>query len=479
MAVIFLGFFITGIGTSFFHSFGIPYIDDNVPKNASPAVLGLVLGFRTLGPGLGAILGSVSLGLYVAPGRAPDLREGDDGWLGAWWLGFVVVGGLTALLSPVLALFPRRLAGEAGTEAATEAAQAAREDEPSTAREYVRHTLACAARLAKNKIYVFNILSGVTLLIGFVGFSTFIPKFFEYHFRQDASKSGFAGLGSSLATGLGVILSGQVIARYRFTARTLARWAVFIGVVAFITVTVIATIACPRLEVVDTTGLPCRTACSCTEAEFRPTCSMDGSALFLSPCHAGCTTSSLRTVGGEERTVYTGCSCVGPASNISLSPLEAALAAPEEQLALAGHCPGNCDTKFYLVIGIFATMSLLASTGRVGGTLISLRAVQPRDKSASLVILISLLSLFAFFPSPIIYGAMLDGACTVWGFSCGERTNCLIYNTDQMRQYMCGLTAGCIALSTLFDVGVWYHVGDLQIWEEEPVGKGDSQESKV
>ena len=26
MAVIFLGFFITGIGTSFFYSFGIPYI---------------------------------------------------------------------------------------------------------------------------------------------------------------------------------------------------------------------------------------------------------------------------------------------------------------------------------------------------------------------------------------------------------------------------------------------------------------------
>ena len=39
MVAIFSGFFITGVGTSFFYSFGIPYIDDNVSKNNSPLVL--------------------------------------------------------------------------------------------------------------------------------------------------------------------------------------------------------------------------------------------------------------------------------------------------------------------------------------------------------------------------------------------------------------------------------------------------------
>ena len=52
----------------------------------------------------------------ITTGRAPDLVEGDDGWLGAWWLGFVVVGGLTALVAPLLALFPQRLPGEEDTE---------------------------------------------------------------------------------------------------------------------------------------------------------------------------------------------------------------------------------------------------------------------------------------------------------------------------------------------------------------------------
>ena len=65
----------------------------------------LDLGFKVCGPQT-----------KTTTGRAPDLVEGDDGWLGAWWLGFVVVGGLTALVAPLLALFPQRLPGEEDTE---------------------------------------------------------------------------------------------------------------------------------------------------------------------------------------------------------------------------------------------------------------------------------------------------------------------------------------------------------------------------
>ena len=146
--------------------------------------------------------------------------------------------------------------------------------------------------------------------------------------------------------------------------------------------------------------------------------------------------------------------------------------------AVEGFCPGDCDDKFYLTILIFGALSLLGSTGRVGGTIVSLRAVQPRDKSASLVITISLLSLLAFFPSPIIFGALMDNACLIWGEKCGERTNCLLYDTDTMRHYMCGLTAACLALATLFDIGVYRseQVKRLQLWEEEEEGEKEGED---
>ena len=37
--IILFRYFITGIGSSFYYSFGIPYIDDNVSKQSSPLVL--------------------------------------------------------------------------------------------------------------------------------------------------------------------------------------------------------------------------------------------------------------------------------------------------------------------------------------------------------------------------------------------------------------------------------------------------------
>ena len=60
MALIFVGFFISGIGTSFFYSFGIPYIDDNVSKQNSPMALSFIMAGRVLGPALGYLLGSAA-----------------------------------------------------------------------------------------------------------------------------------------------------------------------------------------------------------------------------------------------------------------------------------------------------------------------------------------------------------------------------------------------------------------------------------
>ena len=74
MTTIFIGFFISGIGSSFFHSFGIPYMDDNMSKDTSPTYLGLIYGSRTLGPALGAILGNFCLQIYVYPGTGRFLE---------------------------------------------------------------------------------------------------------------------------------------------------------------------------------------------------------------------------------------------------------------------------------------------------------------------------------------------------------------------------------------------------------------------
>ena len=71
----------------------------------------MIYGSRTLGPAVGALLGNFCLQIYVSPGLEGGLTEGDEGWLGAWWLGFIIIGCSTLLIAPFLAFFPQRLPG--------------------------------------------------------------------------------------------------------------------------------------------------------------------------------------------------------------------------------------------------------------------------------------------------------------------------------------------------------------------------------
>ena len=220
------------------------------PLLQSPVVLGLVYAARTLGPGLGAVLGSLCLRVYAAPGLGGGLAEGEEGWLGAWWLGFVIVAAMTAATAPLLALFPQRLPSHGE---ATDAKYLGKYlvslyllstsismwistytvstnllwcvsffslfqekeviNREKTGREFIEETRQCTKRLFRNKVYMWNLCSAVVALLAFSGMGTFFPKYLEYHFRQTASNTGLSSLGNSVGTGTGIILSGLVISR--------------------------------------------------------------------------------------------------------------------------------------------------------------------------------------------------------------------------------------------------------------------------
>jgi len=454
MATIFIGIFLTGIGSAFFYSVGIPYIDDNVPKSGSPITLSLILAGRVLGPSLGFLLGSATLRFYVVPDKRPEgITEGDPGWLGAWWLGFLIVAAATAILAPFLSLFPELLPANGEI---TDARRLSKKEEPTTLKEYFTDLLECSKRLMANKVYVFNSLSAIFMLFGIIGFSTFIPKYFEFHFRQNASSSGgIGGMSKTLGSVIGLIISGIVIQKFKFTARTLSAWNVVVSCVTVLSFLGASFLACPKLEV-QTSG--CQ-ECNCQSSAFQPTCHLDSSTLFLSPCEAGCKDMGYTV---DNKTLYSNCSCI----NIPSSPLLSSSSSPVTE-AVKGFCPFDCDRIFYLTLALFTISILIGSTGRLGNQLISLRAIDPEDKSASMVLLMSALSLFVFFPSPIIFGKIMDRACLVWGSSCGETTNCLLYDTDMMRHNLMYFVSVCAALATVADVGVFVYCKDVVVFDDE------------
>jgi hypothetical protein len=48
---------------------------------------------RTIGPAFGYLLGSACLKLYADTNHVPNgLTDGSPNWVGAWWIGFIVIG---------------------------------------------------------------------------------------------------------------------------------------------------------------------------------------------------------------------------------------------------------------------------------------------------------------------------------------------------------------------------------------------------
>jgi len=494
---VFFGIGLTGIGNSVFYSFGIVYLDDNAGKSNSPFMMGLTFTFRLIGPTLGYMLGAKCLTTYVYPSVETDLTELDPRWMGAWWIGFPILATLLFTFSVPLMLFPERLPKE-GSDAHKES----EELRNLTKQESVKRANFKDAimRLITNKLYMWNFGSSVFFVFAFMGFGTFMPKYMQFQFRQTGSRSasvaGYIGTGSKA---FGLVVSGYLIGKFKFSARTLSGWNVFLGFLYISALVVFSLVGCGTSKLygdMDASGnyevdISCNSDCGCPISRPQPVCSKDGVTNFYSPCHAGCTQTINSTATEGRQKMYGDCSCVREATmayNTSLSrewieketlqdleypsidlidQTHRQFVGREVDEAVSGWCEvEGCDDKFKQFMLTVLILSLVASTGRVGNLLVALRCVEVRDKALSMAFQVVFMSLLAMLPSPIVYGAIIDQSCILWQKECDETTNCLLYNTDTLRNVIMLTTAGIASVGVLCDGVVWYYSKDLKIYED-------------
>ena len=143
----------------------MPYIDDNSPRQNSPLRISIALAARYVeafratwrrvhmfkdllktkpesrvcGPTLGTLLGAACLRVYVNLGEDPGFDEGHPSWVGAWWLGPLLLSAMTITVGPWLILFPGRLKVEKsdGEDMHND------DPEPDNIKEYVKGFLRC------------------------------------------------------------------------------------------------------------------------------------------------------------------------------------------------------------------------------------------------------------------------------------------------------------------------------------------------
>ncbi|EEB20468.1 conserved hypothetical protein [Pediculus humanus corporis] len=439
LSIFFISLLGVGMGQTAVYTLGIPYIDDNVATRESPLYFAITIGVRILGPAMGFILGSVCTRLYADLSVDPQITPNDPRWVGAWWLGLVLVATLLALSSLAMFSFPKRLKSFKGK--ITPRAFVRNDKNPS-----LKDFPKAVKRLLKNDILMFRTASSVLHILPIAGLYTFLPKYLESQFRLAAHAANMiSGVGGILVMGIGIIISGVFILRYKPNARFVAAWIAFTAVIYAIGMGILMLIGCPMDDFAGLdfqgAGQPdfhpvCNTTCNCDREKFSPICGIDGKTYF-SACHAGCRNATL--VDGMVVEVST---------------------------ASIGYCNLDCS-NFVPYILLFSMFVFIHSTSEVGSMLLILRCVDPRDKAMALGLIQFAIGLFGNVPCPIVYGAVVDYACLIWDKACGTQGACWLYDTNVFRTFYHGTTGAILLCAFFVDIVVWYKAGSINFVDDQ------------
>ncbi|KYM89935.1 Solute carrier organic anion transporter family member 3A1 [Atta colombica] len=483
LAIFFVSLLGVGMGQTAVYTLGIPYIDDNVASRESPLYFAITIGVRILGPALGFILGSVCTMVYADLSRNPQITPSDPRWVGAWWLGLVLISALLMIVSVGMFAFPPRLPTSRTPPRRSDSQKPSLRDKLNPRQREIESIYlasfcsklqdfpSAVKRLLKNDILMFRTASSVLHILPIAGLYTFLPKYLESQFRLPAHHANMiSGVGGILVMGLGIIISGVFILRAKPNARFVAAWIAFTAVVYAIGMGVLMFIGCPMDDFAGLVSHPdglssfeptCEATCDCDRNKFSPICGADGKTYF-SACHAGC--SNYTVADGKVASFYN-CQCIG---NVTISP-------EVINTASIGYCALECS-NFWVYMILFSVFVFIHSTSEVGSMLLILRCVDPRDKAMALGLIQFAIGLFGNVPCPIVYGAVVDSACLVWEYACGERGACWLYDSNVFRMFYHGTTGGILMLAFVVDIVVWYKAGSISFVEEQEGETGTAEE---
>uniref|UniRef100_A0A8D8QN49 Solute carrier organic anion transporter family member n=2 Tax=Cacopsylla melanoneura TaxID=428564 RepID=A0A8D8QN49_9HEMI len=489
--IIFVGELMWGIGAPLYGNLGMAYMDDNIKRSKTPLLMSFSFFIRMLGPVGGYALASWCLAKFISPDLTPTIDMKDPRWLGAWWLGWIIIGSIMTLFSFLVALFPKELPNSAvrkilsdqSKDEATKKQEREDKDQPSW--KDMRITF---QRLFKNKVLIYNTAASSFYVFGYYPYWTFMPKYIEIEYRVTASFAALiTGVVGLVFTALGIMLSGGVISMFKPRARSLAAFNICAGIITMFGLTSFIFLGCAENDAynlsVGRANMPglntCSKDCNCEFAQYAPVCSMDGThRTFISPCHAGCRSSTII----NDTEIYQNCSCVTNTNSQLPFFLSNHTSRPDAGRfnggsAKKGSCTIDCTTQFYMFLGVVCLLKFVGSSAKTTNVLLSVRSVEDRDKAVSMSFGMTVLSLAAFIPAPIVFGWIMDQTCILWGKTCSGQGSCWVYDAAQLRLLLVSSTVFLIALSNICDVAVWYHVKDIQIFDED-VGEDRKKKKK-
>uniref|UniRef100_A0A8C3AXU6 Solute carrier organic anion transporter family member n=1 Tax=Cyclopterus lumpus TaxID=8103 RepID=A0A8C3AXU6_CYCLU len=367
---VFLGNALRGIGETPVTPLGISYIDDFARAENSPFYIACLQTITLLGPMFGFLLGSYCAKLYVDIGyvniESVTITPKDARWVGAWWMGFMVSSVLLLLSSIPFWFLPRSLPNQEGDKGKPTPGRDTldgTEDVPNNNHnlkltDIAKGFVPSLKRLLGTPSYFLLLCGSILKFNSFIGLFTFKAKYMEQQFGQSASRANFL--------------------------------------------------------------IECNRDCSCSAEEWDPVCS-DSGITYISPCMAGCLSSS----GYGKNTVFNNCSCVS-----------ASFPAGSSRSVRLGQCPHamDCGRSFTSYMAVSVLSSFINSLGATPGYMVIIRCISPDLKSLALGIQALVTRTLGGLPAPVYFGALIDSTCLKWSIKkCGGRGACRIYDSNMYR----------------------------------------------
>ncbi|XP_036615082.1 solute carrier organic anion transporter family member 1B1-like [Trichosurus vulpecula] len=458
---IMIGNMLRGIGESPIGPLGITYIDNFAKEGHSTFYMGILHSFAMAGPITGFLLASFCAKLYVDIGSVDlstiTINPNDSRWVGAWWLGFLIVGTLDIVSGIPFFFFPKNL-----KKARRKSTGPTPLDGPSTNEnrsqklncknsEQTKKTSSLAGFfyslkcIITNRLYVLFLISSLLTVSSFIGSITYIPKFLELEYGMSMSKSNFfLGTTTMPVVAISVFLGGYISKKLKLSVLGLAKLLFISRTGSLILSIFIWILNCGGQPIAGLTvtyngkdpgtlqNIPlsfCNSDCNCDTNIWDPICGDDG-LTYMSPCLAGCKSSE----GHGTDLVFHNCSCI-EANNFQSGKSSAYL----------GKCSktDDCSRNFIYYMIVTATISFVIGMGGSSAIVLTYRFVEPELKSLAMAFHSVVIRTLGGFLAPIYYGAAIDVTCLKWDINnCGVQGACRMYDPASFRKNFFGLNGG-------------------------------------